>query len=152
MGRSIESIAAASLYIATRFYEIPRTLDEFVDVSRVSRVEVARSERHLVENLDIPLKPVDPESFIPKLKSEIGFSGEVEKKSIEIIEKARDKQIISGKSPMSISAASVYLAGRLVGEKITQNEISGASDVSEVTIRNRYKELSRELEVTSSSS
>lgn len=147
-GRSIESIAAASLYIASRFYEIPRTLDEFVEVSRIDKIDIARSERHLVENLEIPLKPVEPESFLPKLKSILGFGGEVESKSVDIIEKAKEKQIVSGKSPISIAAASIYIAGRLMGEKITQDEISSASNVSEVTIRNRYKELVERLGIT----
>ncbi|PTD93631.1 transcription initiation factor IIB 2 [archaeon SCG-AAA382B04] len=140
-GRSIEAIAAAALYIATRFFEIPRTLDEFVEVSRINRIEVARAERHLVENLGIPLKPVDPELFIPKLKSKIGFDADVEKESMRIIEKARKRQIISGKSPISISAASIYIAGKNLDRKITQDQISDASDISKVTIRNRYKEL-----------
>lgn len=144
-GRSIEAIASASLYIASRFYEVPRTLDEFVDVSRIGRTEVARAERYLVRELEIPLKPVEPESFIPKLKSDLGFGKVLEKKSFEIIEGARDNHLVSGKDPISVSAGSVYVASKLLRRGITQKEIAEASGVSEVTVRNRYKELVDEL-------
>ncbi len=147
-GRSIEAIASSALYIAARFYEVPRTLDEFVEVSRVGRTEIARAERYLVNELDIPLKPVTPESFIPKLKSDLGFGDCVEEKSFEVIDLAKKRQVISGKDPISISSAAIYIASRLCNEKITQRKISEASDVSEVTIRNRYKELLDKLEIT----
>lgn len=43
---------------------------------------------------------------------------------------------ISGKQPVSITAAAIYLAGqRTPGVTLTQSRIADAADVSEVTIR-----------------
>ena len=50
-----------------------------------------------------------------------------------------------GKGPMGIAAASLYVAALLTGEKRTQREVADVAGVTEVTIRNRYKELLEEL-------
>jgi transcription initiation factor TFIIB len=42
---------------------------------------------------------------------------------------------------VGLAAAAVYAAALLTNEKVTQNQVSEVADVSEVTIRNRYKEL-----------
>ena len=49
--------------------------------------------------------------------------------------------MLSGKSPVGIAAAAVYAAALLTNEKVTQSQVSDVADISEVTIRNRYKEL-----------
>lgn len=46
-----------------------------------------------------------------------------------------------GKDPVSVAVAALYIATRLCDEKATQKRIAEASDVTEVTIRNRYKDL-----------
>ena len=40
-----------------------------------------------------------------------------------------------------LAAAAIYAAALLTNEKVTQSEVSEVTDVSEVTIRNRYKAL-----------
>ena len=53
----------------------------------------------------------------------------------------REAGIHSGKSPVGLAAAAVYAAALLTNEKVTQSEVSEVANISEVTIRNRYKEL-----------
>jgi len=45
------------------------------------------------------------------------------------------------RAPSTIAAAAIYLAGLLVNEKVTQREVSAASDVSEHAISQCYQEL-----------
>ncbi|MBA7688334.1 hypothetical protein ES703_96813 [subsurface metagenome] len=47
---------------------------------------------------------------------------------------------------MGMAAAALYLACRMNGENRTQKMLAEASGVTEVTIRNRYKELKRVLD------
>jgi len=47
----------------------------------------------------------------------------------------------------SLSAASLYIASVLCGERRTQREIADEAGVTEVTIRNRYKELTKKLDI-----
>ena len=140
-GRSIEGVATASLYAAARQAGTPRSLDEIATVSRVEKDEIARTYRYVVRELGLEVKPADPESYVPRFASDLELSDEVERRARELIEAARQDDILSGKSPVGLAAASVYAAALLCNEKVTQNEVSEVADISEVTIRNRYKEL-----------
>ncbi|CCQ36145.1 transcription initiation factor TFB [Natronomonas moolapensis 8.8.11] len=140
-GRSIEGVSTAALYTAARQAGIPRSLDEIERVSRVDRMELTRTYRYIIRELNLEVKPADPESYIPRFVSDLGLSDEVERRARELIEAARGDGLLSGKSPVGLAAAAVYAAALLCNEKVTQNDVSEVADISEVTIRNRYKEL-----------
>ena len=146
-GRSIEGVVASSIYAACRCCNVPRTLEEISEVSKVSKKEVARNYRFLSRELNLNLKPTSPADYIPRFVSKIGLSNEAESKAILIIDEASKKGLTSGKGPTGVAAAALYIASVLLGERKTQKEVANASGVTEVTIRNRYKELSKHLDV-----
>lgn len=147
-GRSIESVTAACLYIECRRQEIPRTLDEIAEHSRIEKKDIGRSYRFLAKELDINLSPTNPVNYIPRFGSELGLSGETQKKAKEILEKAMKKGLTSGRGPMGVAAGALYIVGIQCNERRTQKEISKVAKVTEVTIRNRYKELEEKLGIT----
>ncbi|MHB9286162.1 transcription initiation factor IIB [Halobacteriales archaeon Cl-PHB] len=140
-GRSIEGVATASLYAAARQAGTPRSLDEMARVSRVDRMELTRTYRYIVRELSLEVQPADPESYVPRFVSDLDISDEVERRARKLLDAARDEGLMSGKSPVGLAAAAVYAAALLSNEKVTQTEVSEVADISEVTIRNRYKEL-----------
>ena len=140
-GRSIEGVATASLYAAARQAGTPRSLDEVTNVSRVGRMELTRTYRYVVRELNLEVKPADPESYVPRFASELELSDEVERRARELLRDANEAGITSGKSPVGLAAAAIYAAALLANEKVTQSEVGQVTDVSEVTIRNRYHEL-----------
>ena len=140
-GRSIEGVATASLYAAARQAGNPRSLDEIERVSRVDRMELTRTYRYIVRELNLEVKPADPESYVPRFVSELGLSDEVERRARELLDSARGTEVMSGKSPVGLAAAAIYAASLLTNEKVTQSQVSDVADLSEVTIRNRYHEL-----------
>ena len=140
-GRSIEGVATAALYAAARQAGTPRSLDEISAVSRVEKMELTRAYRYVVRELKLEIKPADPESYVPRYVSDLNLPDDVERRARELIEAARQEGVLSGKSPVGIAAAAVYAAALLTNEKVTQSQVSEVADVSEVTIRNRYKEL-----------
>ena len=146
-GRSIEGVVAASLYAACRRCNVPRTLDEIAEVSRVTKKEVGRTYRFLTRELNIKLPPTSPVDYVPRFASELGLSGEAQSKAIEIIEKAMEKGLTSGRGPTGVAAAALYIASVLLGERKTQRDVADIAGVTEVTIRNRYKELTEQLEM-----
>ena len=75
------------------------------------------------------------------------MSGESQKKALEVIERASELGITGGKDPTGLAAAALYIAGILVGERRAQREIAEVAHVTEVTIRNRYKEIVRKLKM-----
>ena len=145
-GRSIEGVVAASLYTSCRRCHVPRTLDEIAKASNVSKKEVGRTYRFLARELKIKLPPTSPADYIPRFASEIGLSNEAQSKAISIVENATEKGLTSGKGPTGIAAAALYISSVLLGERKTQHEIADITGVTEVTIRNRYKELSEQLD------
>jgi len=140
-GRSIEGVASASLYAAARQAGTPRSLDEIAAVSRVEKMELTRTYRYVVRKLSLEIAPADPESYVPRFASDLDLSEEVERRARQLIEAAREDGRLSGKSPVGLAAAAVYAAALLTNKRVTQGEVSEIANVSEVTIRNRYKEL-----------
>lgn len=146
-GRSMEGVIAATLYIACRRFDVPRTLDEVAEVSRVTKKEVGRTYRFLARELDIKIMPPSPASYIPRFASELGLSNAVVVNSIEIINQLKDKGLTSGKGPSGLAAAAMYISLVLLGERRSQKAVAEVAGVTEVTIRNRYKEIAEALTI-----
>ncbi len=140
-GRSIEGVATSSLYAAARQAGTPRSLDEITAVSRVEKDEIARTYRYVIRELGLEVQPADPESYVPRFASDLDLSDETERRARSLLSTAKESGIHSGKSPVGLAAAAVYAAALLTNEKVTQNDVSDVSSISEVTIRNRYHEL-----------
>jgi transcription initiation factor TFIIB len=144
-GRSIESVVAAITYAVSREFGSPRTLEEISEASGVEKREIGRTYRYIARELNIRILPADPISYVPRFCSMLGLSDKVQAKSIEILRKASKFDITSGKGPTGVAAAAIYVACVLIGEKRTQREVADIVGVTEVTIRNRYKELIEKL-------
>lgn len=145
-GRSIESMVAASVYTACRRNNIPRSLDEVSEASRVSKKQIGKNYRFLARELNIKLKPTSPVDYIPRFASLLDLSGKVESKAIEIIRQSIKKGLNNGKGPVGMAAAALYISSILLNERRTQKDVADVAGVTEVTIRNRYKELSEQVD------
>jgi transcription initiation factor TFIIB len=139
-GRSIEGVATACLYAACRKEGIPRSLEEVAAVSRVEQKEIGRTYRYISSELRLKMEPVDPKKYVPRFCSELEVSEEVKMKANEIIDVTAEQGLLSGKSPTGFAAAAIYAASLLCNEKQTQRAVAEVSQVTEVTIRNRYQE------------
>jgi len=146
-GRLIESVVAAVLYTICRQKGIPRTLDEVSSVSGINKKEIGRTYRFLKRDLGIKMPLTNPVHYIPRFASELGLSGGVQEKAREILEDAIEKGLISGRGPTGVAAAALYIAGVMKGERKTQKEVADVAGVTEVTIRNRYRELKEKLKL-----
>jgi transcription initiation factor TFIIB len=140
-GRSMESVVAALLYAVCREFKSPRTLDEITDVSGVDKREIGRTYRYVCRELGIRILPSQPEDYIPRFATMLGLGDKVQAKAIEILKKAKEYDVTSGKGPTGVAAAALYIAAVLNDEKRTQREVADVVGVTEVTIRNRYKEI-----------
>jgi transcription initiation factor TFIIB len=89
--------------------------------------------------------PASPADYIPKFASDLKLSGRVESKAQEILKQAVDNELTSGRGPTGVAAAALYIASIQSGERRTQREASEVAGITEVTIRNRYKELIEKL-------
>lgn len=144
-GRSIQGLVAACLYASCRNTETPRTLDDIAKGINIRRKDVARCYRLIFRELELKMPVVDPVKGVSRIASIATLSEKSKRKAIKILEQAKDEGIVAGKDPMGIAAAALYLACISTGEVKSQKEISIASGVTEVTIRNRCAGLRKML-------
>ncbi|MCK4348001.1 MAG: transcription initiation factor IIB, partial [Thermoplasmatales archaeon] len=146
-GRSAESITAASLYAACRQCNVPRTLDEISKAAHMSKKEIGRNYRFIARELKLKLLPTSPQDYISRFCSDLKLSSDAQAKTLEILKEAAKHELTSGRGPTGIAAASIYISSILCGERRTQHEVAEILGVTEVTIRNRYKELAEKLDI-----
>lgn len=144
-GRSMESVIAACLYTACRSYSIPRTLDEMATASDVERKEIGRTYRFIIRKLKIKVKQSSPKDYISRFSSVLKLSPKTQNEALKILRRAEKIELTSGRGPAGISAAALYVAALINDEKKTQREVADIAGITEVTIRNRYKELIEKL-------
>ena len=144
-GRSTESIIAALLYTTCREHGAPRTLDEISKSSGISRRDIGKTYRYISRKLSIRILPAKAQDYVPRFGSLLGLSEKVQVKAVKILDEASQYDVTSGKGPIGVASAALYIAAVLEGEKKTQREVADAIGVTEVTIRNRYKEIIEKL-------
>lgn len=155
IGRSIEGIASACLYISTRIFDYPRSFDEVAHVSRVSRDHIVSCYSSLRDEFELELEPVDPKTYLPRVVANANASSSIERTAREIIEHAQSidgesTSIIGGTRPTSIVAAALYAAAVCEESDLTQATIADAANVHVSTIRNNYRELLEEYQTSKS--
>ncbi len=146
-GRSIACISAASIYIACRQCHLPRTLDEVSNAFELRRRDVSRTYNCMMRLLKIDIPLASPQNYIPRFCGQLKLNGITQKKVKELLEVANEKGLICGRSPVAIVGALIYIASLITHQKRTQAEIANVANVTEVTIRNRYKELKDVLDL-----
>jgi transcription initiation factor TFIIB len=144
-GRSIGGMVAGALYAAVRFSKLPRTLKEIAEASQRTQKEIARSYSVIVRNLEMRMPIDDPTYYITKVAEKAKVSSEVEGLAIKLIGEAKKKYATTGKDPSGLAAAILYLSARMLKEKVTQARLAKAANVTEVTVRNRKRDLMKSL-------
>ncbi|MDE1833168.1 MAG: transcription initiation factor IIB [Candidatus Micrarchaeota archaeon] len=146
-GRPIETVVQAVIYASCRQAGMPRTLDEISSISGLPKKEIGRAYRVISHDLNLKIPLTDPVNYVPRYVNALKLSGEAQEKAIDLLKDAMKKGLVSGRSPTGVSAAAVYIAGALAGERRTQKEVADVAGVTEVTIRNRYRELKEQLNI-----
>ena len=147
-GDTIGSVLAASIYVAARQSGVLRTLDDISEISDIKPGEVARSYRRIISELDIKVPLIDPGKYIVKVANNLNFDEKIKRKALELMELAQKKNLVVGKDPISMAASIIYLVNLSETKPRTQAEIAKAAGVTEVTVRNRSKELRKKLDVS----
>ena len=146
-GRSISGMVAGALYAAIRFSKLPRTLKEIAEASQRTQKEIARSYSVIVRNLDMRMPIDDPTYYVTKVAEKAKVSSDVEGLAIHLIKIAKKNYATTGKDPSGLAAAILYLSARMLKEKVTQARLAKAANVTEVTVRNRKRDLMKSLDL-----
>jgi transcription initiation factor TFIIB len=142
-GRTIDGMLAAAVYAVCREMGISITLRDIAAASNLTYKDISRNYTVLVFELDIRVPLVDPMKCIVKVASKLGVNERTKKRAMGIMSEVVKKEMSPGKVPMGLAGAVLYLTCQLVGEDVSQTNIAAASGVTEVTIRNRIKDLTK---------
>lgn len=147
-GRSTQNIIAASIYAACRSCGIPRTIEEVSENCDISKKELSRTYRVFRNGLKLDLLPADPREYAIRYCHSLGLSRKVQDYAVDLLDKATEKELMSGLGPSGIAAGAVYISAHLNNERRSQSQVAIAADISEVTLRCRYKDLAESFDIT----
>ncbi len=147
-GKSVVSISVATIYMACKQCNVVRSLEEICkvvcaakDVKSKTKL-AAKYYRTMVMEMGPATAPViTMDKYISKIANLTQTDVRVERLALEISEKTRNNNLADGKAPNGIAAAYLYVASILLGQNVIQRDISSVAGVTEVTIRNRCKEI-----------
>jgi transcription initiation factor TFIIB len=163
-GKSISCMAAATIFLACKKCSVVRSLDEIVEATGLtdqdrSSVKLASKYYRLMvmemgvfstpeaaapgsqQPTRVPVMSLAVDQYISKLANMAKIDTKVERLAIDIAHKTNDHLLADGKAPNGLAAAYIYVASILLDINILQRDVSSLSGVTEVTIRNRCKDI-----------
>ena len=144
-GRSISAIVAAAVYIACRELQIPKSLREIAATSNIRRKVLSRSYRILISKLDMKIPIIDPMKCIFKVANKTNLNEKTKRQAMDVMNNLTKREISAGKNPMGLAATVLYVSCLNTGVNIRQADIASAAGITEVTLRNRIKDLKDKL-------
>lgn len=146
-GRSIPGVAAACIFIACELAHVPRPIQDVSSSLRMGKKELGRTIRNVKKSLRVRTGPKSANLYFDQFCSKLGLAPTVITECEEMYQKVVAYEMDSGRGPTGLAAAIIYIASIVCGQRRTQREIADIAGVTEVTIRNRYKELTSAFDI-----
>lgn len=146
-GRSIEAVIGSLVYALSREYGSPRLMSEICEVSGVDKRDLGRTYRYVARKLNLRVIPAKAIDYVPRCATILGLGDKTQIKAKQYLKKIKSEEDVSGKGPIGLAAATLYIAAIMNGEIISQRKIAEAIGVTEVTIRNRCKDIAKSLNI-----
>jgi transcription initiation factor TFIIB len=140
-GRSISAIIGSAVYIACRELQIPKSLRDIAAASNIGLKVLSRSYRILISELDIKIPIIDPMKCIFKVANKTNLNEKTKRQAMDVMNNLTKREISAGKNPMGLAATVLYISCLNTGVNIRQADIAYAAGITEVTLRNRIKDL-----------
>lgn len=146
----LQVLAVVSVVLAARKHGVPVRIREVISRFGIDEEEYWKIASEIYVNVDLnEFKAyVDPRKFLPQIVSNLGLSQQVYMLSAKLIDALKRSGLTEGKDPAGIAAAVVYIASIILDEKKTQKQVAQAANVTEVTIRNRYRDILDKVLIT----
>jgi len=146
-GRTVKGIVGACIYAACRDLGTTRTIIEISKCMQERTKIIARSYRLLFQQLSLEVPVPNPTSSIVRFSNNMGLSEKIKRDAIFILDTLKESQVIAGKQPDSVAATVIYMACIKNNKNISQQKISKISGITSVTIRNRFKEFTKYVQL-----
>jgi len=145
-GRSIEAMSAGSVYAACRCAGLPRTLEEVAATSAVDHKRVRNAYAVLNRELELPTVPMEPPEYVPRVTSALELPAATCRRAVDLARQAVRTGVANGCNPAGVAASCVYQASREQDERVTQEALADAAEVTPMTVRARWNELQTVLD------
>lgn len=140
--KSIMGMTAASVYLACRKCSVGRTLKEVARGADLDKRVVAKYYRLVLREVEKSyVPPPSVQRYISKMVNTAKINPKIERLALHLASKTGSTKISSGKAPAGLAASYVYVASVLVSGRVPQREIAEVAEVTEVTVRNRCREI-----------
>ena len=104
---------------------VPRTFKEIVAVSTVNKRDIGRCFKIILKSHeDTKVGLVDSGDFLSRFCGLLGLTREIQRAATSISKKASDLELTEGRSPVSVAAASIYMASQASSDKRSHAEIA----------------------------
>ncbi|MEE6209471.1 transcription initiation factor IIB family protein [Salarchaeum sp. III] len=144
-GRSIEAIAAASVYGACRCNGLSRLVDDVSEMARVAESRATNAYKTLNEELGLPAEPVSPSMFVPRLASDLECPDEIRQQARPLAEQAEERGVTTGVHPAGFAASCLYKAGQEQGKWVTQSSVAETGNVTPTAVRTHHETLAEHV-------
>jgi len=160
-GMSVNGNGIAAVYLACKQSCVARSLEEIVEstdfcsnkrsslriafrcykrmamcMTNATETEDTINHEHQTFDHVIPL-----DKYISKISNKAKIDWRIQKLALEIARQTEDNILLSGKDPVGIASAYLYISACLCGYQIYLTDIANFSQVTEITIRTRCKEI-----------
>ena len=125
--------------MACRQEGVPRTFKEIEAVSTFSKKEIGRCFKLIQKAHEISVDIINADDFIARFCSTLDLDMEIQNAATHIAKKSVDLDIVSGRTPISVAAASIYMASQASDDRKTQREIADIATISDKTLGHTYK-------------
>ncbi len=142
---------AASMLAAARVYDYPLSQRDVMSVLDIERKEeIWHALKKLVENKILGharYRSPDPRKYVYRLSNRLGLPDSIASRAAYLLGVAEKHSVTNGKSPIGMAAAAVYLASVFFDDKRTQKEVADSAGITEVTVRNRYRDIVENFDI-----
>ena len=153
-GDNRDGILAASIYIACKIHNYPRTAKEIATIFHLDVTAATKGCKNavlIINDIEKDLHntektaycKIKPEAFIERYCSKLNINAELTKLCQFIAIKIEKNGMIPENTPQSIAAGVVYFIIQLCKLNVSKKDVKNISEISEVTINKCYKKIEK---------
>ncbi|WP_181687053.1 transcription initiation factor IIB [Halorhabdus salina] len=140
-GRTIEGMAAATVYAVCRTADVSRMVEEVTAVAQASSDELTVAYAALNQELGLDTGPIDPREYLPRFADQLDLDPAIERRATEFAAIVVDRTLAGGRAPSGVAAACLYTAAREHGADVTQQQAADVAGVAPATLRSTYQDI-----------
>ena len=140
-GHTLGVIVTSAMYAACKESCTIRNLKDVARASNMKRREVSKNYRRIVVEMGLKIPVTNPVKYVSRIASRLGLPEATSRQAIATLNKAREKGDLSGKNPMGLAAAALYMSCAKTNNRRTLCGMADASGISNVSVRHSVQFL-----------